>query len=100
MALSKKIQNENGIVTSYHKIVALHVVVNNTIVIEIASYLDDKQRDIEKDAFAAAQNEEEFVCNVFIDGSVENMPYSETESVVTAYNFLKTLDKYKDAIDV
>ena len=98
MALLKKIELENGIVTNYHRIVSLNSIVNNQNIIEVASYINQKKRKEEKEYYDS--NDENKSINVFINTKYYNVNYDENMSVKTAYNYLKSLDEFKDAEDV
>lgn len=98
MALLKKIELENGIVTNYHRIVSLNSIVNNQNIIEVASYINQNKRKEEKEYYDS--NDENKSINVFIDTKYYNVNYDENMSVKTAYNYLKSLDEFKDAEDV
>ena len=45
MALSKKIENENGVTTNYHRIVSINEIVNEQTLIEVASYTSEEKRE-------------------------------------------------------
>ncbi len=98
MALLKKIELENGIVTNYHRIVSLNSIVNNQNIIEVASYINQNKRKEEKEYYDS--NDENKSINVFINTKYYNVNYDENMSVKTAYNYLKSLDEFKDAEDV
>ena len=51
MALRKKIKNKNDIELSYHRIVSLNKITNQTNILEVASYIDGEQRQIELDYY-------------------------------------------------
>lgn len=98
MALKKEIELENGIVTNYHRIVSLNSIVNNQNIIEVASYINQNKRKEEKEYYDS--DDENKSMNVFIDTRYYNTDYDENMSVKTAYNYLKSLDEFKDAEDV
>ena len=98
MALLKKIELENGIVTNYHRIVSLNSIVNNQNIIEVASYINQNKRKEEKEYYDS--DDENKSMNVFIDTRYYNTDYDKNMSVKTAYNYLKSLDEFKDAEDV
>lgn len=93
MALQKAITLDNGITVSYHRIVNTNILVNDSITIEVGSYINDTQRNKEK------QNTNDEV-NIFINTTFIDMPYKESITIEEAYDYLKTLDMFKDAIDV
>ncbi len=93
MALQKAITLDNGIIVKYHRIVNTNILVNNSITIEVGSYIDATQRNKEK------QNTNDEV-NIFINTTFIDMPYKESITIEEAYDYLKTLDMFKDATDV
>lgn len=100
MALSKKIEEKNGVTTNYHRIVSINQIVNNQTVIEVASYTDKSKREEEQQAYKTAKETGTFPeMNVFIDTKFINKEYAEEESVESAYNYIKTLDEFKGAKD-
>ena len=98
MALRKKIKNKNDIELSYHRIVSLNKITNQTNILEVASYVDREQRQRELDYYNSTDPNK--YMNVFIDTSFLNCPYDETKTIEEYYNYLKTTDKFKDAEDV
>ena len=98
MALRKKIKNKNDIELSYHRIVSLNKITNQTNILEIASYIDGEQRQIELDYYNSTDPNK--YMNVFIDTSFLNCPYDETKTIEEYYDYLKTTEKFKDAEDV
>lgn len=95
MALNKEIELENGIVVSYHRIVKIDKITNNQTIIEVASYINETQRNKEVESI---KNKEPM--NVFINTEYLNKYYDENENIKEIYSYLKTLDKYKDAEDI
>lgn len=113
MALYKEIELENGIIVTCHRIVSLNKITNFSNNIEVASYINKKQRDIEanyqqiqqKSARGEELTEEEKEIlekgiNVFIDTNYINQEYDSEETIQDAYDYLKTTEKFKDAEDV
>lgn len=98
MALKKKIKNKNDIELSYHRIVSLNKITNQTNILEVASYIDGEQRQIELDYYNSTDPNK--YMNVFIDTSFLNCPYDETKTIEEYYDYLKTTEKFKDAEDV
>lgn len=98
MALRKKIKNKNDIELSYHRIVSLNKITNQTNILEVASYIDGEQRQIELDYYNSTDPNK--YMNVFIDTSFLNCPYDETKTIEEYYDYLKTTEKFKDAEDV
>ncbi len=98
MALSKEIELENGVIVKYHRIVSINKVTNQTNIIEVASYTSKEKRQEEKDYYT---NTEEYKpMNVFIDTKYINKEYDEKETIQDAYDYLKTIEPFTNAIDV
>lgn len=92
MALNKKIELENGIIVNYHRIVSINKITNSTMIIEVGSYIseDKRKEEIEK------QGEE---TNIFIETTYLNKEYVEDETIKDIYEYLKTTEQFKDALD-
>lgn len=99
MAIEKLVTLDNGIPTMYHRIALLSIDVNSQNTILVYSYLSQEARQIEKD-YAAGLIPPEEINFPYYDYEYINVPYDETMNVEKAYDYIKTLDKYKDAIDV
>lgn len=100
MALNKEIELDNGVTTNYHRIVSIQQIINGETLIEVASYTNADKRAEEKEAYKTAKETGEFPeMNVFIDTNYINKDYAEEESIESAYDYLKTLDKFKGAKD-
>ena len=94
MALIKEIELNNGVKVNYHRIVSVNNVTNHASIIEIASYTSKEKREQEKEAFEKG----EFV-DVFKETQFIEKEYEEELNVVSAYSYLKTLDKFSGSID-
>ena len=94
MALNKKIILDNGITMNYHRVVSVNNVVNHTSIIDVASYVNEEQREKEKEWHKNFGKED---LNVYIVNKVYSIEYDENLNVVNAYEYLKTLDEFIDA---
>ena len=94
MGLKKSIELENGIITNYHRIVSINKITNSSCAIEVASYLNEAQREIEKEALKTGSS-----MNVFIETTYISKEYDEEEVISDMYDYLKTTEKFKDAED-
>ena len=97
MALKKKIILDNGIIVNYHRIVSINEMINNSIIIQIASYINENERKKEIDYYNSLDEDKRI--NVFIESTIINKEYSENENIKDIYNYLKTIEKFKDAED-
>lgn len=101
MALQKEIELENGIITKYHRIVSINKITNSQTIIEIASYTSKEKRIEEINALQEGiQTGEAISTNIFIETTYIDKDYSENETIEDLYVYLKTTDKFKDAIDI
>lgn len=94
MALIKEIILDSGITVNYHRVVSVNNITNHASIIEVASYTSKEKRLEEKEKLV---NNEPM--NIFIHTEYENAEYTKTLNVDTAYEYLKTLEKYKGATD-
>lgn len=92
MGLKKEITLGNGVSVNYHRIVSINNITNVCNIIEIASYTSKEKRQEEKDAIENATE-----MNVFISTEYINKEYTENFNIEKGYNYLKTLEKYKNA---
>lgn len=113
MALLKKIENENGIILNYHRIVSINNVTNIISNIEVASYINQEQR-LKEEKYQQIQlknsnneqltdKEEEIInngINVFTETKFYNVEYNKLLNVDNAYEYLKKLDTFKDAENI
>lgn len=95
MALYKEITLGNGITVNYHRVVSVNIITNIQNIIEVASYTSKEKREEEKAAIETGGDS-----NVFIETTYLNADYDQTMSIVSAYDYLKTLPEYEDATDV
>lgn len=95
MALYKEITLGNGITVNYHRVVSVNIITNVQNIIEVASYTSKEKREEEKTAIETGSES-----NVFIETAYLNADYDQTMSIVSAYDYLKTLPEYEDATDV
>lgn len=95
MALYKEITLGNGVVVNYHRVVSVNIITNIQNIIEVASYTSKEKREEEKTAIETRGDS-----NVFIETAYLNADYDQTMSIVSAYDYLKTLPEYEDATDV
>lgn len=101
MALNKKIEQENGVTTNYHRIVSINQIVNEQTLIEVASYTSKEKRQEEIENLAKARNNEPYPeTNIYIDTEYIGKEYDEKDGdIEDMYNYIKTLDKFKGAKD-
>ena len=113
MALQKEVELDNGVIVNYHRITSLNKITNISNTIEVSSYTNENQREKKKkyqELQKKQANEGELTkeeqsqlnqgINIFIHTEYINLPYDEAMTIENAYDFLKSLDKYAEAIDV
>lgn len=94
MALSKEVTATDGVVTRYHRVVALTIHANVADLIEVCSYTDKAKRDEERAALAANEP-----MDVYMRTSRYVAPYDEAMSIPAAYAYLKSLPEFAGATD-
>lgn len=92
MALIKKIILDNGITVNYHRIVSITNIINNTAIVEVASYTNKEKREEEKQAL-----KEHTPMDVYMSPIRFTMPYSQTLDISDTYDYLKTQGYFKNA---
>lgn len=98
MALKKQIELDNGIVTNYHRIVSIDKITNNSIIIEVASYVSEIKRQEEIDYYASENVNKKM--NVYINTNYIEKEYNESDTIEDCYKYLKTLELFKNAENV
>lgn len=94
MAIIKAIELDSGIIVRYHRIVSVTNIVNHSVSIEIASYVNKSKREQEKQAI-----EKREPMNVFINTQRFNKEYDPNFTVEDAYNHIKSLEEFKGGED-
>ena len=94
MALIKEIVLDNGITVNYHRIASVNNITNQASIIEIQSYKSKEKRLEEK---TALENNE--AMSIYIHTEYLNKEYTQTLNVNSAYEYLKTLEKFADYTD-
>lgn len=110
MALKKEIELDNGVVLNYHRIVSLNKITNLSNDIEVNSYISESQREKEKryqelqkkssrgeELTEEEQEQLEKGINVLVQADYINVPYDENMTIESAYEYLKSTEKYKEA---
>lgn len=92
MALIKEIELNNGVKVNYHRVVSINKIINVQNVIEVASYTSKEKRQEEIE-----RNGQEM--NVFIHTSYISTEYNANINIENVYDYLKTLEQFKDAIN-
>lgn len=91
MALGKSIIGQIGQPLTYHRILSINKITNQSTIISILSYIDENAREAEK------QGDE----NVYKERTEVILDYEEISDIVDAYFYLKTSsDIYEDSEDV
>lgn len=96
MGLMCKIEESNGILLNYHRIVSITSVINNQNIIEVASYISRDKRFKEEIRIENGIN----YSNTYISTSYFNAPYDSKMDITSAYAYLKTLPEFKNAEDI
>lgn len=101
MAIVKKVKAKNGVVTEYHRIAMVKMDINQQNTILVHSYLSEEGRQVEKDYAAGKYDDLEFgeMEWPYVDAEYINTEFDENMSLGKAYDYLKKLEKFKDAVD-
>lgn len=91
MALYKPIRQDDGVTTSYHRILYITSTVNKQNSIAVLSYVNSDARDDEKNS-AASQ--------LYQRAVTYETSYDENMNAAKAYEYLKTLPAFSSAEDV
>ena len=97
MALKKDITLNNGIILNYHRVVSVNNITNQQSIIEVASYINEEQREKEKEWY---ENKKQTDMNVFIDTKYHSKEYDKELNVDNAYEYLKTLEEFEGSEDI
>lgn len=91
MALYKSIKQDDGVTTSYHRILYLHTTTNRQNSIAVLSYVDNESRENE-------------IANImsqpYQKAVTYETAYDESMTIETAYDYLKTLSIFEGATDI
>lgn len=91
MALYKEIRQDDGVTTKYHRILFLHLTTNRQNSIAVLSYVDETSRSDELTDITAQP---------YTKSVTYEVDYDPTMTIESAYEYLKTLDRFTGAIDV
>lgn len=91
MALVKDIRQDDGVVTSYHRILYIKITTNKQNSIAVMSYVDEEARESEK---------ESDISQPYNKAITYETGYDESMTVEKAYEYLKTLPEFEGAEDV
>lgn len=91
MALYKEIRQDDGVTTKYHRILYLTKTVNHHNSIAVLSYVDNAAR---------SQEQENILTQPYQKSVTYEIPYDESMSLASAYDWLKTLPQYEGAEDI
>lgn len=101
MALIKKTELDSGIIVNYHRIVSINKITNEKTLIEVASYTSEEKRNEEIELLEQSKLTGEAIpMNIFINTSYIEKEYNENITIKDCYEYLKTLDEFKNAKDV
>lgn len=91
MALQKPITQEDGVVTSYHRVLFVMNTINRQNSIAVLSYIDEASRNLESDLSEYRPYKRSITYEI---------AYREDFTVKDAYSYLKTLKVFEGAVDV
>lgn len=91
MALYKEIRQDDGVTTTYHRILFLQTTVNRQNSIAVLSYVDNEARNSEK---------ESIIGRPYVKSVTYETAYDETMTIEKAYEYLKTRPEFEGATDI
>lgn len=91
MALYKEIRQDDGVTTSYHRILFLHLTTNRQNSIAVLSYVDEASRSDELVNIAAQP---------YTKSVTYEVEYDPTMTIESAYEYLKTLPRFEGATNI
>lgn len=91
MALFKQIRQEDGVTTSYHRILYMMQTINRQTSIAVVSYVDAESREDEKG---------DIVEQPYQKAVTYETAYDEEMTIEGAYAYLKTMPQFEGATDV
>lgn len=91
MALLKDVTQDDGVITSYHRIQSVIINTNSHNSIIVVSCIDNNIREKEKEGLILVPYQKAITYET---------KYDQDMSVEAAYDYLKTLDEFADAEDI
>ena len=91
MAIYKSIRQDDGVTTSYHRILYVTKTVNRQNSIAVISYVDEMARNDEK---------ESVLSQPYSKAVTYETAYDDNMTIANAYAYLKTLPNFENAEDV
>ena len=91
MAIYKSIRQDDGVTTSYHRILYVTKTVNRQNSIAVISYVDEMARNDEK---------ESVLSQPYSKAVTYETAYDDNMTIANAYVYLKTLPNFENAEDV
>ena len=91
MALYKEVKQDDGVTTSYHRILYVTQTVNCRNTIAVLSYVDDESR---------SKEQESIMLQPYTRAVTYGLPYDPSMTIESAYEYLKTLPEFEGATDV
>lgn len=98
MALHKEINqlfDGDNIAYAYHRVVSVTSIVNLHNIIEVHSYRTKERRAVEKEEIESGS-----MITVATEVMYVTMPYTQSDVVVAAYDYLKTLPEFEGSKDI
>jgi hypothetical protein len=97
MALKLTQTDTQGVALTYHRINGIFNFTNVLTRIEVASYISQDTRETER---ANIESNYEEVTPVYLSTTYYETEYNDGITIEQAYEYLKTLEEYKEAEDV
>lgn len=102
MAIKKKVTEDNGVITEYHRIAMIKIDINEQNTILVHSYLSEDGRQVEKD-YASGKYSDidiEMMKFPYVDAQYLTCEYDGEMTIEKAYSWLKQLPQFSGAEDI
>lgn len=108
MGLLKKMVSPSGVPLEYHRVTDVMIITNLQTVINVNSYVTQSEREKELEYISIKRKEQLGIADlpdtsdyipVFTDGMSFSLPYDQHMTIDAAYEYLKTLPEFTDAVD-
>lgn len=95
MAIQKEVARHNGLVFNYHRVVSVNCISNRESIIEVASYLNQQERQKEAEAIRNG-----VPMDVYVSTQYVLAPYEPNMGITGAYQYIKGIEPFNDPQDV
>lgn len=99
MALSKEIVGDNGVTTTYHRIVRISSIIDSSTTIEVASYVSEESRQAQLASEQIQTLSDRPQPQQYTKTTFHRVDYVDGMTCVEAYDRLKQIAEFSGATD-